>query len=139
MKLPAEVREALRIPRIARFCVTDRNGYPHCVPLWFDVDGDDIVMISPRETRKVDYVRASPQSSICIGGGEDERQVLGNAYLLKGTSVVEDDPDYRFLRQLTYRYDPDRASAEKNIALWRETYDMMVIRLNVEKIIQVYP
>jgi hypothetical protein len=53
--------------------------------------------------------------------------------------VVEADPQYKFLRQLTHRYDPDPASAEKNIALWRETYDMMVIRLEVEKITQVYP
>jgi nitroimidazol reductase NimA-like FMN-containing flavoprotein (pyridoxamine 5'-phosphate oxidase superfamily) len=70
MKLPTEVRTALHAPRIARFCVTDSNGYPHCVPLWFDVDGDDIVMISPRETRKVDYLQASPKSSICIGGAK---------------------------------------------------------------------
>ena len=139
MKLPPEVRSALSTPRIARFCVNDSNGYPHCVPLWFDVDGEDIVMISPLETRKVDYLRASPKSAICIGGGEDQRRELGNAYLLKGTSAVEEDPGYRFLRQLTHRYDPDRASAEKNIALWRETYDMKVIRLAVEKIIRVYP
>ena len=40
--LDETVREFLQKPLIARLATIDGNGYPHTVPLWFDVDGDDI-------------------------------------------------------------------------------------------------
>ena len=55
------IRELLRSPLIARLSVVDPDGYPHTVPLWFDLDGDDVVIISHRKTRKVDCIRANPR------------------------------------------------------------------------------
>lgn len=132
-----EVGDVLALPLIARLSVIDRDGFPHTVPLWFDVDGDDIVMISDRDTRKVDYLKVNPKASVCIGGGESAGGGIGRGYLIKGTCTAEEDPDYRWLRQVTRRYESP-AEAERDIEQWRTQLDMMVIRLAVERVIKVY-
>jgi nitroimidazol reductase NimA-like FMN-containing flavoprotein (pyridoxamine 5'-phosphate oxidase superfamily) len=127
-----EVLEVLKKPLIARLSVIDADGYPHSVPLWFDVDGEDLVIISDRKTKKVGYIQNNPKSCITIGGDSVE----GTGYLLKGTCHIEEDPDYRWLKQMTYRYE-ENPQADKDIELWRTTLDMMVIRFKVEKISKV--
>ena len=137
MTIEPEVRSLLESPLIARLSVIDRGGYPHTVPLWFDVDGDDIVMISDRNTRKVNFLGANAKASICIGGGEAVDGEVGPGYLFKGTCTTEEDPRYQWLRRITLRYrTPD--VAEKEIEQWRTELDIMVIRLTVTKVTKVY-
>ena len=132
-----EVRELLESPLVARLSVVDANGYPHTVPLWYAVDGDDIVMISDRKTRKVDFLAANPKASICIGGGEGAEGEAGAGYLFKGECTTEEDAGYEWLQRITRRYRPP-ALAEKDIEQWRTQLDIMVIRLSVTKVIKVY-
>jgi hypothetical protein len=135
--LTPEVLEVLRKPLIARLSVIDANGFPHTVPLWFDLDGDNIVIISDRNSRKVDYLKRESRASLSIGGDAGPDGVIGRGFLLKGQAAAEEDPDYRWLRQVTLRYEPPE-QAERSIAQWRQELDMMVIRLRVAKVIKVY-
>ena len=126
------VREILKQPLIARLSVTDSNGYPHTVPLWYDFDGDDIVIISDRKTKKVDYIAANPKACLSIGGDSIE----GTGYMIKGQCFNEEDPDYKWLTKMTYRYE-ENPQADKDIELWRTTLDMVIIRFKIEKIVKV--
>lgn len=135
--LTPEVRKTLDTPLIARLSVIDSNGYPHTVPLWYAVDGDDLVMISPRETRKVGFIAGNPKACLCVGGGEVAAGEIGPGYLIKGDCVNEEDPGYEWLRKVTLRYRTPQ-DAERDIEQWRDQYDMMVIRLVVRKVIRVY-
>ncbi len=135
--LKPEVRAFLESPHVARLSVVDRNGYPHTVPLWYAVDGDDIVMISDRNTKKVDFIEANSKASICIGGGEGANSDVAAGYLFKGDCTAEEDDGYRWLRSVTLRY-RSREQAEKDIEQWRTELDMMVIRLAVAKVIKVF-
>ena len=135
--LKPEVRTLLESPIVARLSVVDSNGYPHTVPLWYAVDGDDIVMISDRKTRKVDFLGANRKASICIGGGEAADGEAGPGYLFKGECTTEEDEGYEWLRRITLRYRAP-AQAEKDIEQWRTELDIMVIRLKVAKVIKVY-
>ena len=135
--LKPEVRTFLEAPQVARLSVIDSNGYPHTVPLWYGVDGDDIVMISDRNTRKVDFIESNSKASICIGGGEGANSEVAAGYLFKGTCTAEEDEGYRWLRDVTLRY-RSREQAEKDIEQWRTQLDMMVLRLEVTKVIKVY-
>ncbi len=125
-----EVMAVLNPPSIARLSTIDANGYPHTVPLWFDMDGDDIVIISDRNTRKVDHMGRDPKGCVQVGGDD------GAGYLFKGRLSVEPDADYRWLNQVTRRYEQGE-QAEKDIELWRTTLDMVVIRLKVKRVIKV--
>jgi general stress protein 26 len=126
------VRELLQKPLTARLATIDKNGYPHVVPLWFDMDGDDVIIVSDRNTRKIDYIALNPKGCLQLGGDAE----AGVGYLLKGDLIVEPDPDYKWLKQVTRRYESGE-QAEKDIELWRTTLDMIVIRLKVKKVIKV--
>jgi general stress protein 26 len=128
-----EVRQFLQQPRIARLSTIDTNGYPHTVPLWFDVEGDDIIIISDRNTRKVDQIARNPKGAVQIGGDTDDSA----GYMFKGELAVEPDPNYRWLAQVTRRYEVGE-QAEKDIELWRTTLDMIVIRLKVNRVSKVF-
>lgn len=127
-----EAREFLQKPLVARLSTIDPNGYPHTVPLWFDVDDDDIVIISDRNTRKIDHIARDPHGCVQVGGDAGD----GTGYLFKGELSVEADPNYRWLAQVTRRYESGE-QAENDIELWRTTLDMIVIRLKVRKAIKV--
>lgn len=124
-------RAVLEKPLIARLSVIDPDGYPHTVPVWFMLDGDDIVFISDRDTRKVDYLSANPKGAVVVGGEPDD----GGGYLIKGDVVIEPDPHDEWVRRLTYRYE-EPAQAEKDIAAWADL-DIIVLRLKPRKVIQV--
>jgi nitroimidazol reductase NimA-like FMN-containing flavoprotein (pyridoxamine 5'-phosphate oxidase superfamily) len=127
-----EARRLLQKPLIARVSTIDLHGSPHTVPVWFDMDGDDIMIISDRNTRKIDHIARSAKGCVQIGGDTGD----GAGYLFKGALSVEVDPDYRWLAQLTRRYEASE-QAEKDIELWRTTLDMIVIRLKVKRAIKV--
>ena len=128
-----EVCEFLKKPSIARMSTIDGYGYPHTVPLWFDVEGDDIVIISDRNTRKIEHIARNPKGNVQIGGDAGD----GGGYLFKGELSVEADTDYRWLKQVTRRYEASE-QAEKDIELWMTTLDMIIIRLKVKRVIKVY-
>jgi len=132
--LTSEVREFLQKPLIARLATIDGNGYPHIIPLWFDLDGDDLIIISDRKTRKVDYIGVNPKGAIQIGGNTNTNESAG--YLFKGELSVEADPDYFWLKRVTRRYE-EGEKAEEDIHLWMTTLDMIVIRMKVQKVLKV--
>ena len=129
--LTAPMREFLQKPLIARMSTIDPDGYPHTVPVWFALDGDDIVIISARDTRKVGHLLANPKGAVAIGG--DPADSAG--YLIKGKFVIEADPDDAWVRQLTYRYEAPE-QAEKDIAAWAEL-DIIVLRLKPKVVLKV--
>lgn len=127
-----EVRQFLQQPRIARLSTIDGNGYPHTVPLWFVLEGDDIIIISDRNTRKIDQIAVNNKGAVQVGG--DTTDSAG--YMFKGELTVEPDPNYRWLVQVTRRYESDE-QAEKDIELWRTTLDMVIIRLRINRVMKV--
>lgn len=125
------VREFLQNPLIARLSTIDPNGYPHTVPVWFALDGDDIVVISVSDTRKVGHIRANPKGAITIGGDPGD----GGGYLIKGEFSIEADPEDAWVRKLAYRYESPE-QAEKDIADWADL-DIIVLRLKPKVVLKV--
>ena len=128
--LSDEIRAFLQKPLLARMSTIDFEGYPHTVPVWFKLDGDEIVMIATRDTRKVGHIARNPKGALAIGGDEND----GGGYLLKGTFAVEEDPGLRWMKALTYHYE-DEAQAAKDVEAWSDR-DMIVIRLQIRKVIK---
>jgi PPOX class probable F420-dependent enzyme len=129
--LTDSAREFLKKPLLARISTIDPDGYPHTVPVWFDVDGDDLIFISVRNTAKVGHIQANPKGAVTIGGDTDD----DGGYLIKGTMTIEEDPGLRWLKQVTHRYESGE-QAEKDIAEW-SALDMIIIRLKPAKVRKV--
>jgi general stress protein 26 len=115
--------ELLKRPFLARLSTIDPNGYPHTVPVWFMLDGDDLVFISARDTRKVKNILANPKSAVSIGGEPTD----GGGYLIKGDLSIEEDSDKAWVRKFCYHYE-DKAKAEQDIADWADI-DIVLLRL----------
>jgi hypothetical protein len=131
MPLNDKVRAYLQNPYIVRMAVIDSDGYPHVVPVWFALDGDDLVIFSFRKTRKNAYLQANPKGSISLGADPPGAE----GYLLKGEFTLEEDVEHRWTREITYRYEP-KDNADKLLADW-EKDDLLVIRFKVRSIINL--
>jgi nitroimidazol reductase NimA-like FMN-containing flavoprotein (pyridoxamine 5'-phosphate oxidase superfamily) len=60
---PAELRGILDRARVCRLAMSD-GGLPYLVPLTFAMDGDDLVLHSAAEGRKLDVLRRNP--AVCF-------------------------------------------------------------------------
>jgi PPOX class probable F420-dependent enzyme len=56
--------------RTGKLATTRRDGRPHVVPIWFVVDGDDLVFNTGAETIKGRSLRRTGWASICV---DDDR------------------------------------------------------------------
>jgi general stress protein 26 len=131
MKLSEEQLLFLHQPHIARIAVIDSHGYPHTIPIWYALDGNDLMFFSSRDARKIDYVRANSKGAVTIGG----EPYGAEGYLLKGDFSLEEDVDHHWLSQITHRYEP-QALANQHVNEWGEG-DLVLMRFTPHKIAKV--
>lgn len=126
-----DARAFFATPRIARLATLDADGYPHVVPIWFGLDGDDIVFMSDRDNAKVRNATVRPKGAVTIGGEVDD----GGGYLIRGDLSVYDDVDHRVAYALSLRYE-GKARADELAVEWTND-DIVVIRLKPVKVTKV--
>lgn len=124
------LKALLQQPVIVRMSVIDPNGYPHTVPVWFGIDDEDLMVISFRKTRKNNYLQANPKGNISIGGDPADSP----GFMIKGQFFLEEDAGQRWLKEVTYHYEP-KALADEHIVEWAKN-DMIVLRFKPEKVIK---
>lgn len=121
----------LEKPLLARMSTIDPDGFPHTVPVWFALDGDEIAIIAVRGTRKVSHIQANPKGALTVGGDSGD----GGGYLLKGEFRIEEDPHDEWVRRLCCRYEPPE-QAEQDIAAWADL-DIVVLRFTPTVVLKV--
>ncbi len=126
-----QLRTLLMQPVIARFTTVRPDGYPHTVPVWFMLDGDDLLLFSLHDARKVKNARAHPKGCFSLGG--DPAGSPG--YLIDGDLTVEDDPEHLVAARITNHYEP-AAQAAEDLAAWRNEH-FVVLRLRPRRVVQV--
>lgn len=126
-----QMRSVLSQPVIVRFTTIRPDGYPHTVPVWFMLDGEELVIFSIRDNRKVKNVLVNPKGGIAIGGDP----VGSPCYLIDGDLVVEDDRDQEMAARITRHYEaPDKA--EEYLQAWQNE-DFVVLRLKPRRVVKV--
>ena len=103
-----EVQEFLSIPRLARMA-TIQNGKPHLVPVWYFYDGKNIIVSTPKGTKKTKNLQSNPNVSIIIdivdGRVEDlSYATKAKAVIVEGVAELQDDVDSSFARKIYERY-----------------------------------
>ena len=130
--LSKEVRKFFQKPRIARLATIGADGYPHIVPIYFMLDGDDLIFGTERSNRKTRNALQNPKGAVLIGG---ELTVDDAGYMVQGDLSVEEDVNPEVTRRLIYRYEP-KDKAEKSLAELENT-EVVLIRLKPKSIIRV--
>jgi PPOX class probable F420-dependent enzyme len=75
--------------RTGKLATTRRDGRPHVVPIWFVLDGDELVFNTGAETVKGRSLRRTGWASLCV---DDERPPF-SFVTISGPVTISDDLD----------------------------------------------
>ena len=124
--------------RFARLATIGRDGFPHNVPIWFDVepaaDGShDVLFVSDRSATKTRNAIANQRAGATIGGDRGDTE----GYLIRGTITVEDDPGQTVTHRMIDRYEAGTPRAAELREAWRDD-DIVVLRLRPTSVVSVW-
>ena len=127
-----EIRAFLQAgTRTGKAAVVRQDGRPHVTPIWFVLDGEDVVFNTWHESVKGTCLQRDPRFSLCV----DEEAPPYAFVMVEGVVDISRDPDqlYEFARRIAARYmGPDRAEeyGRRNSAEGE-----LLVRLMPEKIV----
>ena len=85
---PDEARAFLRVgTRTGKLATALRDGHPHVVPIWFLLDGDDVVFTTNRDTVKGRHVLRDGRVSLCV---DDDRPPYAYVHIRGRATVIDD-------------------------------------------------
>jgi PPOX class probable F420-dependent enzyme len=124
--------------RFARLATIGRDGFPHNVPIWFDLEpiadgAHDLLFISDRMTAKTRNVLVNPRVGVTIGGEPGD----AHGYLIRGTVTVEEDPGQTVTHRMIDRYEAGTPRAAELREAWKDD-DIVVLRLRPTSIVNVW-
>jgi PPOX class probable F420-dependent enzyme len=84
-----EMREFLEYgTRTAKISTVANDGHPHVVPVWFVLDGEDLVVTSISSTAKARHLARDPRIAMCV---DDERPPFAFV-AIRGTATLHPNP-----------------------------------------------
>lgn len=75
--------------RTAKLATTRRDGRPHVVPVWFVLDGDDLLFNTGEQSVKGRNIRRDPRVAACV---DEDRQPY-SFVLVEGEATIISDPE----------------------------------------------
>ncbi len=73
--------------RTGKLATVRADGRPHVAPIWFLLDGDDVIFTTWHESVKAHNIRRDPRVSLCV----DDETPPFSFVIVEGTAVIEDD------------------------------------------------
>ena len=75
--------------RTGKLATVRQDGRPHVAPIWFDLDGDNLIFTTWHESVKAVNLKRDPRLSICV----DDETPPFSFVIIEGTATVSGDPD----------------------------------------------
>ena len=125
-----------RTTRTAKVATTGMDGRPHVMPVWFVLDGEELVFTTARDSVKGRHLRRDPRIALVV----DEEQPPFAFVHLRGRAQLSEDPQelLRYATEIGGRYmGADRADefGRRNGApgelLVRVTVERMIAQADV--------
>ncbi len=76
-------------PRTANLATVRQDGRPHVAPIWFVLDGGEIIFTTGEDTIKGKAIRRDARVCLCV---DDERPPFAFV-MIEGTATVSEDPE----------------------------------------------
>jgi PPOX class probable F420-dependent enzyme len=106
--IPQSAREVLESARLAHLVTLNPDGSPQVTCVWLGVDGDEIVIASMGENRKVQNIRRDPRVSLSM---ETDRIATSGRHsglqqylVIHGHARVQEGGAAQLLQELAYNY-----------------------------------
>ncbi len=124
----------LDIPRTAKLATVRKDGRPHLVPVWFDIDGNDVVFMTGAETVKGRTMRRDPRVAICI---DDDRPPFSFVTIEGVASTTNDLDDVEYwARRIGARYMGDDRADEYGAR--NGVPGELVVRVRPDRVIGIF-
>jgi PPOX class probable F420-dependent enzyme len=101
---PDEIRHfLLDTPRTGKVATVREDGRPHVAPVWFTLDGDDIIFTTWETTVKANNIRRDPRVAISI---DDEAPPFSFVLIEGKAEILNPTPDemLRWTTEISGRY-----------------------------------
>lgn len=96
--------------RTGKLATVRADGRPHVAPVWFLLDGEDVVFTTWHDTVKAANLSADPRASLCV----DDEQPPFAFVIVEGTVSIERAPDraehLRWATEIARRYMGDEVA-----------------------------
>jgi PPOX class probable F420-dependent enzyme len=88
--------------RTGKLATVRKNGRSHVAPIWFDIDGEQLVFTTWHESVKAANLRRDSRVSICV----DEEVPPYAFVIIEGTAAISEDSNERayWARKIGARY-----------------------------------
>jgi PPOX class probable F420-dependent enzyme len=73
--------------RTGKLAVTRSDGRPHVTPVWFVLDGDDVVLTTSSSGVKGRALRRDPNAALCV----DDQEPPYSFVMIEGRATLSDD------------------------------------------------
>src|SRR5690349_22809226 len=73
--------------RTGKLAVTRADGRPHVTPIWFALDGDDVVFTTHESGVKAKALRRDPRAALCV----DDQAPPYSYVMIEGEATLSDD------------------------------------------------
>jgi PPOX class probable F420-dependent enzyme len=127
--LDDKVRAFLAERRFAVMATINPDGTPQQTVMWYDLDGDDILMNTKRGRIKDLNLVRDPRLSLCFEDGYKYVTLIGTATLNEDQAMAQAD-----IRRLAIRYHGPAKGEEQAERLFRKQ-ERITIRLRVERVV----
>jgi PPOX class probable F420-dependent enzyme len=128
--LSEQVRAFLREPRFAVLGTAREDGAPQLTVMWYDLDGDEILMNTTVDRDKAANLRRDPRVALCVEDGYAYVTLYGSVRMVEDQATAQAD-----IHRLAVRYwgkeRADRSAAERFSKQRRLT-----LRMTVERVIE---
>lgn len=130
----AEIREFLAHgTRTAKVATVSRSGAPHVMPVWFVLDGEQLVLTTGAESVKGRNLRRDPRVAVIV---DDDTPPFAFVHI-RGRATLSEDPGelLRYTTEIGGRY----MGAERAEEVGRRNAEPgeMVVRITPERVISV--
>lgn len=117
--------------RTGKVATVRADGRPHVAPVWFDLEGDEIVFNTAAASLKGRTLRRDPRVSICI----DDDNPPYSFVIIEGTATLSEDPDelLTWATRIGGRY--MGAEAAEDFGKRNGVPGELVVRVHIDKVI----
>lgn len=102
--LSEPAKKVIQSGRLAHLVTLNEDGSPHVTLAWVGVDGDDVVMGTMPDQRKIQNMRRDPRVAISIDTPKKNEFGLDEYLVLYGNATIVEGGAPELLQELAHTY-----------------------------------
>jgi PPOX class probable F420-dependent enzyme len=98
--IPPSHEDLLKAKGLAHLATIGPDGAPQTSPVWYDWDGERVLMSNTKGRQKNKNLTRDPRAAVSIVDPEDPYRYIE----IRGEVEIEDDPDKTLIHKLSKKY-----------------------------------